>query len=255
MNYFFCIKSLDFNCKLTIPKFQNNGYLNKNNLLFQAKIKNNKWEIQKTKYNENKEFFFPEEDNCDNETIFFIAKDNEIEKYYGTGFSKLLKLNNFTETQPAFRSNLRICNKAGGFSSYQSEYPFRMIEKKFTILSPLSSLLDPKADYNRIFIKNIYQFPIKDKINVYFINYNLRKIIKKVTAHTNFSNEINIEKELITSDIFLYMKPFGGIPLFVSVKNNHISFEHTHPPHEYIISHDKFIKVQELKDKFEAIIN
>ena len=58
MNYFFCIKSLNFNCKLTIPKFQNLGNLNTNNLLFQAKIKNNKWEIQKTKYTENKEFFF-----------------------------------------------------------------------------------------------------------------------------------------------------------------------------------------------------
>ena len=255
MNYFFCIKSLDFNCRLTIPKFQNNGNLNKNNLLFQAKIKNNKWQIQKTKCTENKEFFFLNEDNCDNETIFFIAKDNEIEKYYETGFSKLLKLNNFTETQPAFRSNLRIYNKAGGFSSYQSEYPFRMIERKSTILSPLNSLLNTDADYNKVFIKNIYQFPINDKIDVYFINYNLKKILKKVTAYTNLTNEINIEKELIRSDVFLYMKPFGGVPLFVSVKNNHISFEHTHPPHEYIVSHDKFIKVQELKEKFEEILN
>ena len=83
----------------------------------------------------------------------------------------------------------------------------------------------------------------------------LKKILKKVPAYTNLTNEINIEKELIRSGVFLYMKPFGGVPLFVSVKNNHISFEHTHPPHEYIISHDKFIKVQQLKEKFEEILS
>ena len=38
-------------------------------------------------------------------------------------------------------------------------------------------------------------------------------------------------------------------------KNNHISFEHTHPPHQYILSNDKYILVKNLKQKFHDIIS
>ena len=35
----------------------------------------------------------------------------------------------------------------------------------------------------------------------------------------------------------------------------HISCEHTHPPHEYILSKDKYTRVSELKNKCNEIIN
>ena len=43
--------------------------------------------------------------------------------------------------------------------------------------------------------------------------------------------------------------------MFVSYNNNDISFEHTHPPHEYILSEDKFKTISELKKEINAIIN
>ena len=43
--------------------------------------------------------------------------------------------------------------------------------------------------------------------------------------------------------------------MFVSIKNKHISFEHTHPPHEYILSQNKFKKITELKEEINAIVN
>ena len=55
----------------------------------------------------------------------------------------LMDLDNFTSTSPiAFRSNLKLELKDGGFSSYQSEYPFSMTTKKGSIVSPLSTLLN-----------------------------------------------------------------------------------------------------------------
>ena len=39
------------------------------------------------------------------------------------------------------------------------------------------------------------------------------------------------------------------------MKNNFLSLEHTHPPHEYILSEDKFITVNNLKKELNEIIN
>ena len=43
--------------------------------------------------------------------------------------------------------------------------------------------------------------------------------------------------------------------MYVSVKNNFLSFEHTHPPHEYILSKNKFLKVSDLKKEIYEIIS
>ena len=56
-------------------------------------------------------------------------------------------------------------------------------------------------------------------------------------------NEIEVSNDLIKSNIFIFSKNFLGIPLYVTMKNKHISFEHTHPPHHYILSDDKFKQI------------
>ena len=45
----------------------------------------------------------------------------------------------------------QIKNEFGGFSSYQSEYPYEMTIKNGSVLSPLSILLNNRNDYNFIF--------------------------------------------------------------------------------------------------------
>ena len=42
--------------------------------------------------------------------------------------------------------------------------------------------------------------------------------------------------------------------MYISVKNSFLSFEHTHPPHEYILSENKFVKVANLKNEINEII-
>jgi hypothetical protein len=130
-----------------------------------------------------------------------------------------------------------------------------MITKRGSILSPMSSLANKNASLNMIFIKNIYESPVNEEFKAFFINIKSKKILKEFKMLTNFTNKIILEKKFISSDIFLFTDKFIGIPMYVSIKNKHISFEHTHPPHEYILSNDKFKKISDLKREIYEIIN
>ena len=79
-----------------------------------------------------------------------------------------------------------------------------------------------------------------------------REDIRSIEA---IANEIIVEKDFIKPEVFMFTDKYIGIPIFCSIKNKHISLEHTHPPHEYIMSVDRFSVVNELKKEFGEIIN
>ena len=54
--------------------------------------------------------------------------------------------------------------------------------------------------------------------------------------------------------MYLFTNEYLCIPLYISIKNNHISFEHTHPPHEYILSEDRYIKISNLKKNLMKLL-
>ena len=255
MNFFYGIKNNLLNSSLTIPRFQNRGETNSEFLLFQALIDNNEWKISVVNCEKNNNFYFIDKNLINNEKIFFLARKKEIEFLEKINYSKLLNLNNFTDTIPAFRSNLKIFINNGGFSSYQSEYPFSMVQKSGSILTPVSTLLNKQANFNKVFIKNIFEQPVKKKFKAYFINIESKEILYKNDIYTNQTNEIDVSNDLINPEIFLFTDKFLGIPMYVSIKDSNISFEHTHPPHDYILSNDKFEKVTELKKDINEIIN
>ena len=68
-------------------------------------------------------------------------------------------------------------------------------------------------------------------------------------------NEIIVEKDFIKPEVFMFTDKYIGVPVFCSIKDKHISLEHTHPPHEYIMGVDRFRIVSELKREFNEIIN
>ena len=253
MNYFFGIKTENIYSNITIPRFNNDGNTNKEYLLCKANIKNATWNIEVLNNNKiNDDFYLIEENISNNENIFFLAKQDEIDNF---NKKKLINFNNFTDTSPAYRSNLKINLKNGGFSSYQSEYPFSMINRRGSILSSISALLNIEAEENKVFIKNIYEEPIHQKFNLFFVDIKEKKILEKFEMKTNYTNMIDVKKEIIKPEIFLITDNFIGAPLFVSIKDKHLSFEHTHPPHEYIMSQDKYQKIAELKKEISEIIN
>lgn len=249
MNYFFSFKNKNFISKLTIPKFKNKSKLSENLNLYSLEINNKKWLYKKIKCDEDKDFFHLKGELIDNDIIYFITKKTvkDMNK------NSLEILDNYTDTEPAFRSNFCIKNSKGGFSSYQSEYPFEMTKKKGNILSPIDTLLSKDNEKNFIIFKNIYYKPLKLNFDAYLIDYQKKRILKKYIFKTNYTNFVNIEKKFINPNIFFFTCDYIGIPIFLSENNFSLSLEHTHPFHLYFLGKNGFEKSKELKDEFKKI--
>ena len=130
-----------------------------------------------------------------------------------------MNFNNFTSTSPVeYRSNLKVYMPNGGFSSYQSDYPFSMINKRGSILSPISNLLDKSSDKNIILIKNIFEQPIHKKFNLFFVDLIKKKILQKNEILTNFTNEVVVDSNLIEPNIYIYTDKYLGIPIYLNIK-------------------------------------
>lgn len=253
MNLFFGLKSDFIKSSLQIPKFKNKINKTCNLDLFEAAPNKDQWEFKKVlNINFEKNFYFIDFEQISNSNFFFLANEKQINNFPK---NNLYAYNNFTETSPAYRANLEVNIKNGGFSSYQSEYPYIMTKKRGTILSSTSSVSNTEADQNYIVFRNILDKPIIENFSGYFVNCITKKIEKKFQLKTNYSNLIKLEKKYISPEIFFITKSYVGIPIYLSIKDKHLSFEHTHPPHEYILSKNRFEKVQNLKNEINEIIN
>ena len=248
MNFFFGIKNNDFKSTITIPKFQNNSKYNNKYKTYMASIENNYWKIEKLDCLENENFYFIDEKLITNENLFFLSKSDHIKKNK-RNLQEIIFPNKFTNTHPAYRASLEIIKKDGGFSSYQSEYPYGMINKKSKLLSPIGTLLDKNAEKNFLIFRNIYFMPENNIFNLFLIDIHKMKILKKFQSFTNKTNLISIEKELINKNTYIFSETFLGIPIFLSEKKGHISLEHTHPPYHYILGETNFQIANKLKNK------
>ena len=252
MNFFFGINNSFLNSEIQIPLFQNRVFRPSKLKLFKCAPFENKWKFDEIDHSLENEFFFiiKNQEIC-NKSIYFFSDQREISNLN----TNLLKnYTNFTDTNPAFRANLKVYLDDGGFSSYQSEYPYSMVNKRGSILSTISSLANIDADENYIIIKNIYEKPIEELFYAYLVDYKLKKVEKKFELLTNNVNYLKIEKELIRPEMLLFTRDYVGVPIYLSIKNKSLSLEHTHPPHEYILSSEKFNQVANLKKEINEII-
>jgi hypothetical protein len=253
MNFFFGINNNIFKSEIQIPLFKNR-VLNPSKLsLFNCFPQNNRWVLEEMLNKKiNDYFYLIKNKDISNNEIYFLAEKKDIGDFDST---KLKSFNNFTDTSPAYRANFKIFMENGGFSSYQSEYPFSMVTKNGSILSSVSSIANLHAEKNYILIRNIFEIPTHEKFKAYLVNIKNKKVEFEYELKSNFTNTLEIHKKLIKPEIFLVTKKFLGIPIYISTKNKFISCEHTHPPHEYILSNNKFTKVTELKKEINEIIN
>ena len=144
--------------------------------------------------------------------------EKKLDEVNEINHSELKSFDNFTNTNPSFRSNIKLSNNAGGFSSYQSDYPFNMISKKGSILSSLSLLTDKYADKNILILKNIYKKPFNESFYVYFINDKQSKIVHKEKIYTNQTNFIDLPIEFLSNEMYLFTNEYLCIPLYISIK-------------------------------------
>lgn len=242
MNFFFLLKKKDISSCLNIPTFQNNGKTSDILNLYRARIVDEKWDIQNTLEKKDKNFYKINSNQFEEDDIFFLAENKNFQNK--NLINELLNINDFTETYPAYRANLKIFYKNLGFSSYQSEFPFIMTKKKGSILSSLKTLLTKNIEKNFIFLKNISYLPIKKKF----------KIIESFDCFTNSSNYFEINDKLINENYYIFSETNLVLPLFISVNNFHMSFEHTQPL-QLIVFRDNQIIVKKIKEKiYEAIV-
>ena len=54
--------------------------------------------------------------------------------------------------------------------------------------------------------------------------------------------------------MYICFQKIFRIPIFISVNENHVSMEHTHPPHHYILSEDRYKTISKLKEEIKNII-
>lgn len=258
MNFFFGIKKNNFYSKINIPKFNFDGkYIFKNHSIYKCVPENSFWKVSEHTCPQNEEFFFIQKECIDNHSIFFIAKKEELggvnNEFY---FKELKNFNQITDKNVVeFRSNLNVNLENGGISSYQSEYSYKMATKNGSILSPLDVLLDKNADQNFLVFKNIYIKPVVKKHFLYLIDKNKREIVERYEVFSNTTNLIQIKNEHIGSNLYLFTIDLLGIPLYLSVKNNHLSLEHTHPPLHYLFGKNALEIVNNFKKEFTSIIN
>jgi len=252
MNFFFGINNEEFSSEIQIPTFQNRNPKCTNISLYKAFIQKDIWKIEKLISNRiNDNFYIVKDDEISNYDIYFLANDKDLTIFKN---NKLIDFNKFTNTSPSFRCNFKIYLKDGGFSSYQSEYPYSMITKKGSILSSVNSIANKDADKNYIFIRNIFEDPVITEFNAYLVNIKNKKVEETIKIKTNFTNSFEINASLIRPEIFLVTKDYLGVPMYVSVHEKHISFEHTHPPHEYILSQNKYKIIKDIKNEINEII-
>ena len=202
-----------------------------------------------------KEFFYINRNIIDNHKIFFISNENETSSMKNKNFSELLNLNNFTNTNPEFRANFKIKNQKGGYSSYQSDYPYEMTKVNGNIISSLYSLTNKDADKNYILLRNIFFKPLIKYFNVFIINLKKKKILDSISIKTNYTNIIELSQDFINEDCYLFTKNYIGIPIFLSSKNNHLSLEHTLPLTSYVLSSNKYKLVSDIKRELNEITN
>lgn len=253
MNFFFGIKYRNFISNIQIPLFKNNSTVRENLYVFSAEIVNDQWKIKKEKTHKDQNFCYIGNENINNDKFFFLASDKDIINFSKT---ELINLNKYTDTTPAYRANLCIRKKeSDGFSSYQSEYPFKMVEKKGSILSSIYSLTNVNADQNLIIFRNIYKYPIKEKFKGYIVNLRTKKILKEIELFTNKANFIKINNELIGPKNYIYTEKYLGIPIYLVEKKDDLSLEHTHPLHEYILDNQKYKLVSKIKKEFYEIVS
>lgn len=253
MNFFFSTCTKNISSKLTIPKFQNSGNKSDGLQLYKAKILGNRWHVYSPKDCIETDYFYYV-DNLDNYSIFFFGNDEGTRKINEK--NELCNIENFTDTSPDFRSNLLIKNKAGGFSSYQSEYPFRMVEAHGSLYSDCGLLTTPVGSTVGVFVRNIHALPSNEEKDIFLYSNAMKSVLMKYQVKLNQTTFIDLSewKEEL-SHCYLYADDFLGIPIYmVEYSDGSLSFEHTHPPHESLLGGDRYERVGALKRKAHEAI-
>ena len=255
MNFFFGLSFENFNSTLTIPKFYTSGELTNQNTVFSAEIDNEEWLIKKVVCNENDNFFYINHNKKKN-NIYFLSTEELLNGKKSLTCKTLKKFCKVKDEFVSFRANLKLTKDNSIFSSYQSDYPLELANKNGSVLTPIFPFLNYDCK-NFVILKQIFYKPIKENFKAYIIDIKNNEIVSEHRFESNSSNILELNKNKFNENYCLYTEKFLGIPIFVSYgsKKNDISIEHSHPPHLYITSDNKFKVISDLKLRVKNIVH
>lgn len=252
MNYLFFSYVGGYQASITVPKFRNDGTKCTGAELCAARIVDGAWEFRIAECQQNENFWTVRANLSNRDDVFFIATQNQLEHQIMQ--STLSDLNSFTDTTPAFRANLELKNDLGGHSSYQSEYPFRMVTRHGVMVSNIDMLQNKSAKSNLLLLRNIFHKPIRETYKGYIVHKPTKTVVQQVTLESNRTNVINLKDYECMDGLYFIADGYLGIPIFFSEsEQGHLSLEHTHPPHE-AVSHRAASRVGAFRNDLLSII-
>ena len=154
--------------------------------------------------------------NNKNHIYFFIENCNLI-KLHNT--NTLFKPSKFTSTSPDFRANLEVSIIDKGFSSYQSEFPYRMSTNKGSMFTSSGNLVNMCSISNILFIRNIYNKAISESFKLYIWDEQKNVPLDTLNIFTNITNVVDITKylsQIDNSNLGIYADGYLCIPIYLS---------------------------------------
>ena len=119
-----------------------------------------------------------------------------------------------------------------------------MINKKAYTIS-IKILLSENVDKNITLLRNIFHELL---IKSFFIDISNFKIVDVLNCTTNSTNYFEIHESFLNENYYLFSDEYLVLPLFISINNYHISFEHTQPQ-QLIMFKESRILVKKFKDR------
>ena len=114
-----------------------------------------------------------------------------------------------------------------------------MVGIKGNVTCAVGTLANKNAD-KTLFYSETYFKTHQRKFNFYLLDVKTNTKVHEFTI-INTTNIMELDKDFIKPEIYFMSDKYIGIPSFISIKNKHLSFEHTHPPHAYILNPKNFI--------------
>jgi hypothetical protein len=240
---------------MTIAKFQNCGRrIPPDTHLYGVAPRDGRWHVYPAEADESRHFWTVTSTTDNLHDIFFLATEAQLEEHdwFANG---LCSLNDFTDTAPDYRANLSVSNEKGGFSSYQSEFPSKMLGRRGDLLTAIYTLGNPQAVRNVIFIRSVFDQAITEPYKAYVVDKANARVEAEFDLVCNRTNVIELPAATVRPGTYLYAKGFLGVPIYLSESSDgHLSLEHTHPPHSVVDGPRKFELVREYKDAVASAV-
>lgn len=147
-------------------------------------------------------------------------------------------------SQPGWRGNI-ILRGATATTSYVGEYPSGMVGiDKGTLLSFATFQQNDAAVGTQFVLPNMRCDPRIEPCRVRFVSGRTRKLLKEITCWRNRVSVVPVNHISVDpDDMVVAVSPeITGVPLYLTHTPDfaQMSFEHTHPPVEYLVFGDRW---------------